>query len=677
MEPRIYQFLINTNLSKEFLPEFYIPVTPGCIPADNFVISRDSNGRPVSHYSDMMWDFTSYDIKNRNIRLYFNKWSPDCNSELAKLISNEIKQVFFIVCWVTDNGYKAVASLTKLHEALINLAKFAYIKLISIFDVLKSELMLHIFLKNCAGGVQIVFNRILSLLIQTGIEKVGFSCCSPDAIKGFSKTIKKYRASLKQHPPIPSRIYLNLINILKEKISEYEESVEGIVYLARKNLDDSYDGGTLYNASLAARKDGFAFKFNPDANHKRDKKIILARDIETIEKIVKKFSLNKFFNKRSLEYTPISINKIFMEIYSICKLVIHVFTGMRHDEVAHLPYNCLDSFTYQGVKSFCIKGGTTKFGEKNVVWITNHDAHRAVKIVQKLALVIYEKIGINLPDKTIDVYKYPLFIRPVYAGLGMAQYKVSHNSIYTPIKKFECQNFFDISITEQDLCELEKIDPFRVWRDESNFKLNSKWNFTTHQLRRSLALYASSSGIVSLPSLKRQLKHITDNMSLYYSKGSSFAENLLSLKKDHFARDYQESVPVSQSLTYLSEVIFSNERLFGPLGTNLEKKRRSFLITTDREKTLSMFKSGEMSYQETFLGGCTTVTPCESKALRSLVSCLNCSKAIIKKSKLEIAVRAQEKMIEQLSPTSVEFRSENEDLLALKSALYNIEKKEK
>lgn len=677
MEARVYQFSINTNLPNESLPDPYFLINSSDIPDDNFVITRDSNRKPVSRYSDMMWDFTPYDIKNRNIRLHFNNWFHDCNDESGKSISNNIKQVFFIVCWITEHGYKSVSSLRKLHEALINLAKFTHVKGISIFDVFKSELLLHEFLANCAGGVQITFNRILSLLVQAGSEKIGFFCCSPDAIKGFAKALNQYRVSLKQHPPIPSRIYLNLITILKEKLSEYENSIESIVYLVRKHLDDSYDGGTLYGASSAARKDGFAFKFYPEASHKHGKKIILASDIETIEKIVDRFALSKFFNDRDLEYKPISINRIFMEIYSICKLVIHVFTGMRHDEVAYLPYNCIDSFTYQGVKTLCIRGGTTKFGEKSVTWITNKEAHRAVKIVQKLALVIYEKVGITAPEESVEVYKYPLFIKTVYAGLGVASQKVSPNDTYLPMTQFKFQDFFEIFITEEDLNELEKIDPFRVWREESDFKLDSKWNFTTHQFRRSLALYASSSGIVSLPSLKRQLKHLTESMSLYYSKGSSFAKNLLSLKKDHFAKDYQESVPISQALSYMSEIIFSDERLFGPLGTNLEKKRKGFLIANNREKTISMFKNGEVAYQETFLGGCATSTPCEKKALRSIVSCLCCSKAIIKKSKLEVVIRAQENVIKHLAPASVEFRSENEDLLALKAALLNIEQKGK
>lgn len=677
MEARIYQFHINTNLPDEALPDSYNLINGSCIPDVNFVITRNASGKPVSLFNDMTWDFSAYDIKNRKIRYHFNHWYDDTNDKVGEIISNDIKQIFFIICWITENAYKSVSSLSKPHEALIKLAKFTYLKKLSVFDVLKSEILLQEFLNSCPGGIRVTFNRILNLLIEVGSEKVGFSCYSPKALKGFTKGLAQYRASLRQHPPIPSRIYLNLINTLKDKLSEYENNIESIIYLTKKHLDDSYDGSTLCGAGLAARKDGFLFRLNPTAKYKKNKEIINAADIETIEKIVEKHSLIDFFTHRNLQYKVGSINKIFMEIYSTCKLIIHVFTGMRHDEVAFLPFNCIENFTYQGIKTFSIRGGTTKFGEKTAVWITNIEAHRAIKVVQKLASVIYENLGINSHKESLETYKYPLFITTVYAGIGIATKKLSPDGNYSPVAIFKCPDLFDIRITEEDLKELENIDPFRVWRNEDSFKLNSKWYFTTHQFRRSLALYASNSGMVSLPSLKRQLKHISESMTLYYTKGSSFAKDLLSLKKDHFVRDYQESVHISQALSYISEIIFSDEKLFGPLGMDLEEKRNNFIIASDRAKTITMFKKGELAYQETFLGGCATTTPCESKALRSLISCLKCNKAIIKKSKLKTVIKAQESMINQLSPTSVEFRSENEDLLLLKAALRNIEEKEK
>ncbi len=89
-------------------------------------------------------------------------------------------------------------------------------------------------------------------------------------------------------------------------------------------------------------------------------------------------------------------------------------------------------------------------------------------------------------------------------------------------------------IEDADIRELEHIDPHRAWRSEEKFHLGKPWLFTSHQLRRSLALYAQRPGFVSLPSLRRQLQHITNEMSRYYAKGSSFAENFIGDDKEHF-----------------------------------------------------------------------------------------------------------------------------------------------
>jgi hypothetical protein len=68
------------------------------------------------------------------------------------------------------------------------------------------------------------------------------------------------------------------------------------------------------------------------------------------------------------------------------------------------------------------------------------------------------------------------------------------------------------TITQEDIVELKLIDPHRAWEAEPDFAVGAGWPFTRHQLRRTLALYAQRSGLVSLPSLKRQLQHITQEM---------------------------------------------------------------------------------------------------------------------------------------------------------------------
>lgn len=672
-----YQFSLDTNRPSSFSPDSFSPSSIGGIPSGDFVISRDTEGHPLSRYRDMAWDFSAYDIRKRNVKIRFDNWNENAGSELGLVISEDIKYVLFATLWLTDNSYRAVNTIYKLKSVLAKLAQFAWSEKVGIFEILKSELLHYNFIRRVSGGIQISFFRMLKLLLEAGSDRVGFYCCSPSAVKGLSESIVKYRDSLQQHPPIPPRIYLSLIKFLQDKMSEYERHIEGLKYLINKYLDDSYDGGTLYSASLAARRNGLMFQVKPNAYVKNNKSVIMAEDVETIEKIVKKFDLIDFYRSRKLPYTPLSLNKIFLEIYTICNTVIHVFSGMRYEEVKYLPYQCLENFTSNGRKAICIRGVTTKLGVKRVLWVTNQDGQRAIELVQSLALTIYKSLGVTPTDSTDSVNKYPLFVKPSFAGMGMLEKCRSIDGTYTPVKSFKIQSYISETILDEDLAELEKIDPYRAWRSESKFKLGSNWVFTSHQYRRSLALYASSSGLVSLPSLKRQLQHISQTMALYYSKGSSFAKDLLSKKSNHFVKEYQETLPISQALSFIENVIFSDERLFGGAGSIIEKTRNEFSVYKDREKTISMFRNGEVAYQETILGGCATTSVCKKKALRSFTPCLKCIESIIKKSKLHTVIKAQEQLVRKLDPDSVEFRTEYEELCNFRAALEAINCKAK
>ncbi|WP_446918805.1 hypothetical protein, partial [Klebsiella pneumoniae] len=118
----------------------------------------------------------------------------------------------------------------------------------------------------------------------------------------------------------------------------------------------------------------------------------------------------------------------------------------------------------------------------------------------------------------------------------------------TPYDEMKKISWLNIMITKEDIFELKRIDPFRDWDSESKFNIGQYWPLQTHQLRRSLALYASKSGLVTLSSLRRQLQHLSAQMTLYYSRGSAFAQDLIANDKLHFAAEYQETQNYTQAL---------------------------------------------------------------------------------------------------------------------------------
>jgi hypothetical protein len=159
-------------------------------------------------------------------------------------------------------------------------------------------------------------------------------------------------------------------------------------------------------------------------------------------------------------------------------------------------------------------------------------------------------------------------------------------------------------ITQDDVAELKRIDPYRAWEAEAEFAVGARWPFTRHQLRRTLALYAHRSGLVTLPSLKRQLQHITAEMSLYYARGSAFAKSFLDFGKKHFAQEWADARGLSAYLAYASQLLFSDERLFGGHAAWVQSSsvQDSPVSVFSRETTVAMFNRGELALQGNRIG---------------------------------------------------------------------------
>jgi hypothetical protein len=165
-----------------------------------------------------------------------------------------------------------------------------------------------------------------------------------------------------------------------------------------------------------------------------------------------------------------------------------------------------------------------------------------------------------------------------------------------------------LAIEEGDIAELEEIDPFRAWREEPDFEISRPWPLTTHQLRRSLAVYANASGLVRLSSLRRQLQHVTREMALYYGRGSTFCKNFIQDDpkgyNKHVAIEWQNGAEEAEMLAFVRDVLHSKEHMFGGAGSYYERQRDRGEVMSREEVTRQM-KAGLLSYRESPLGGCT------------------------------------------------------------------------
>ena len=64
------------------------------------------------------------------------------------------------------------------------------------------------------------------------------------------------------------------------------------------------------------------------------------------------------------------------------------------------------------------------------------------------------------------------------------------------------------------------------------------------------------------------MKHLFREMTLYYGNGASYARKLFDIPKEHIANDLDALKPELDTLAYIKNVIFSDEKLFGLICDN-------------------------------------------------------------------------------------------------------------
>ena len=607
------------------------------LPTIDFVVSRTNEGITVSRYGDMVWDFTVYHPEGKPSRLLFTYWDQGIlTTDRAKLI-DEIKFIFFILIWMRDKQPLSIRTLRNYLTVVREVAKFAEHRNITLKEVIGDTPLLIEFVRSQNSGWLVeTLSSLLLLLVGSSYKKFAIKTVEPETIRLLQKQNKQYRGALKQHAPIPTRIYSEILANLMCHLDEWEKVSEEMMQLVVECYQLKISMGT--------------------------KRAYYHSILDNVSEPLRVFVITQ-----TGKFTIKEIASLITDAQSICKLVIQAFTGMRDEEAQTLPYQCIKEIISNSQKHFLILGRTTKLNHgraKATQWITSVEGLKAVRIAQKIADHIYQIHDDEAVQVDSDIFQYPLFISASYFGFTgktieptTTKYRIgtlySKQGINKLIPKIE----------KADLEELEQIDPHRAWRSEENFQIGQYWNLTTHQLRRSLALYAQRSGLVSLPSLRRQLQHITNEMSSYYAKGSAFAKDLIDSDKSHFANEWQQTQAESTSLGYIFNVLMSNTTLYGGHIHWIENtlKDEEGVVTVNRKKTLQRFKNGEIAYKETIIGGCTKVGSCNYTATNWLqINCLkeNCRHLIVSLPKLERVITAQEKMMNFLDISSLEYRTE-------------------
>lgn len=580
----------------------------------DFVISRTTTGEVVSRYQDDSWDMKVYDALGTCIYNFAN-FGDGSDSPLITVIAGEMKRIQLARLYLYPNPRKPASLII---FSLRKLARLALSNDLSLSLLFENKNINRVLLPNFARLERNSMRYMLILLK----ELYGFRAKYPEfmlaptdyaLIQRMQALYNNYPKPHKDNPQqtkiIPTRIYAALITALNAELDDFNAHGDALVAFFQQRKESPRFGRS--ESEVRDYKDSVSW---PDA--------------------VSQFGLRSFFEKQSIADWR-NLRGYLSDIQNFSKYWIHLFSGMRDNEARHLPFNTYETISVAGADITILRGYTSKIAGQNQMetfWITTPNTERAVvaaRHVGKIAALLHDY------DET-DLSQYPLF--PAI-GFSVGDYRafkgasvIGKSRNKNKLKRLTAR-WPDLVVQEADIRELEQFDGFRNWRNDPDVQVGQPWPLATHQCRRSLAVYAARSGMVSVGSLGLQFKHLTEVMTSYYRKGSAFALNFLqTAEAQGWLEELEYERLKSQYIDYEANVINSTSRLWGGEGNRIQVARdkgQPLIITTDRAMTENKFLKGEMTYKIGPIGGCTNLEPCDKISFTSIFSCMDCENSIL------------------------------------------------
>lgn len=661
------------------------------IPED-FIVSRSIGGEALSRFKDDAWDFTPYGAPSI---FYFAAWQAREFDQLSRVITDEIKTIFWLSMFnprIAINKNKKASSYSAFNLALRAIATIAYhckTPLILAHLNLKFQAALQssfLLSSEDTKKVTLHHSKQIKEIVRVCHTAAHDNFCDrlphwkiipedryDDWFKRLNAASKFIHINQKKTPLIPARIMALLLEESEKELDDALPYMEKLVDF----FEAIFENPNLFcdnknhaaNATTRIKRSG------------RPKPSYSASQFVSKEETLKHFGIGSYLQQKDISWTMPAIGSHLARLQSLSAVIIHLYSGMRHSEVAALPYECSQVIHIPDFGNVNILlSHTKKLASTNystmLPWVTSPVTKKAVRVAQCVARINWIR---NSPESfPSNKSRVPLWLAASWASCRSPvnyEYPQSYHSLELgdAVKSFK-----GIEIRQADLDELITFDAFRNWDEDPKFGVGQLWPFTSHQARRAVAVYASRSGMVSLPSLATQFKHLSLMMTALYAENSTFAESFIVAEdaaNAHFGMEFRASKKIDDSISFEEQIIEAHSPLLGGQGK---------VFQAEKERNLPHFLDGARALQQDIKvgkrnfvplpsgGGCMNETgPCDSYGLDWTFPCYGCSKSIFEKDVLQEAAASMELSMQEMSPKSLAYKFSSERLSLIKARINN------
>lgn len=588
-------------------------------PANDHPIVQLSNGAVLSRYGDAEWKFPAR--SGGFIKVHFGNDS----SKKIRLNDENGRRLRELLYFLYAKGLHPIRPSTLRHH---------FNCLLGIFRLCDEKGILIDELENFPRVIDEVSARCLSskkkdtrqllLNIYYHKEDLGFFILSPQSVnRAF---LNDSPVVVSQTPYIPTRIWTYQTSRLSEALLDFVSHKNRLrqVFIDISNLYlDAFGVERAFEIKQAC--DSKSLKI---INHKVRQYISDAGLDELLSKWVADYKYNGFW------IAGRTLSKYLSAMVFIGNVYIANYSGLRKQELQSLRASSLyseDDNLFGEI--FLIRGRTTKtISDDDAKWITSSKVKVAFEVLKEIAelRIWIAKHNPKLQLSEQDVID-PLLSIGSYEpwGRGCRDHVSDHaifllNLDYSRWKE-RCPGLFSIDeliVTAEDMheanCATDSLNGTKV-------KVGQPWGLSLHQLRRTLAVNAACSGLVSNRSLQYELKHLTPQMSFYYGRNSSrftFDRSMVNEFRDEVFDGIAREA-----------LLLKDDRFISPLGEANKNIIVSFMTEGDLKKISGLARKGEIALRPTMAGLCLSTEFCPFGGIDNIEECMSCSKALFDRTK--------------------------------------------
>jgi hypothetical protein len=189
-------------------------------------------------------------------------------------------------------------------------------------------------------------------------------------------------------------------------------------------------------------------------------------------------------------------------------------------------------------------------------------------------------------------------------------------------------------VSDEDYEEFRLINP-NVHPDScrKEVSVGKHWHLTSHQLRRTFAVFGKRHNLLSDVAIKQQFKHLYLPMSEWYGEGG-VAAKINHIEVDTELQNLINEVDKEVTTQTLHNWYSTDAKLFGKMGKRIEKERKDTAnIYSSWDYLYKLVESGRIAIAGTLHSYCLAGYDCRMDKIASPVSCFNCGNVVIDEEK--------------------------------------------